>query len=115
MSLQSPFDGRELLTSSYVVEPWGIRLLSDPRIDFDGYGPSVEPWGTRPFSNPLLDLDGYGSSVTVTATFTSVVPELIKRATILLALVDLNAGSSGGGSVLPELPGSTTLNRTKSR
>jgi hypothetical protein len=38
-------DGDELPTSCYVVEPWGIRLLSGPRIDFDGYGPSVEPWG----------------------------------------------------------------------
>jgi hypothetical protein len=97
-------DGHELPSSSYAVEPWGIRLLSAPRIAFDGYGPSVEPWGTRPFSNPLLDLDGYGSSVTVTATFTSVVPELIKRATILLALVDLNGGSSSGNPVLPKLP-----------
>jgi hypothetical protein len=75
-------DGHELPSSSYVVEPWGIRLLSAPRIAFDGYG----------------------SSVTVTATFISVVPELIKRATILLALVDLNGGSSSGNSVLPELP-----------
>lgn len=75
-------DGYELPDSSYTVESWGIRLFSDPRLDCDDYGPSV----------------------TVTANFASTVPELIKRATIVLALVDLNGGTSTGDSVLPELP-----------
>lgn len=76
-------DGHELPSSSYTVELWGIRLLSGPRVDCEGFGPDVA----------------------VTATFTSVVPELIKRSTILLALDELNAGTSDTGSVLPKLAG----------
>jgi hypothetical protein len=75
--------GYEMPDSSYAVEPWGIRLFSDPGIDSDGFGPSVM----------------------VTATFTSSVPELIKRATILLALDELPGGPSDTDSVLPKLIG----------
>lgn len=68
--------------SSYVVEPWGIRFLTPLRLDSYGRGPEV----------------------TVTATFSSPVSLLIKRATVLLALAELNFSTSTADTVLPDLP-----------